>query len=117
MKKKSKKRVIALFIAGVMMISSVSVASANYQQVSLTWSDLLGKSGNNVSALGGVWNYSLTLAYQAYSTYNHGSKNHRAGVYTPNTGWVFTDIVAPGTLVEIERFQVSSIKGASCGTY
>lgn len=112
----TKKRIVSLALVGILAISSTSSVSAVYASKNLSWP--WGKDyGDNVSVLGGTWNYGMTRAYEAYSEYNHSTKKHRSGVYTPESHWVFTAICGKGIKTYIARYQVGCNKGVTCSTF
>ncbi|MEF2919598.1 MAG: hypothetical protein U0O22_03915 [Acutalibacteraceae bacterium] len=115
MKHSLKKKIVSLALVGILALSAACPVSAAYTSQSISSGAKCSKSGNK--ALGGPWDWGMWKSYQTYSKYNHSSQKHRAGVYTPKTGWVFTAICSRNTLTYIERLQSNANKGVSCGTY
>lgn len=115
MKHSLKKKIVSLALVGILAVSAAYPISAAYTSQSISSGSKCSEKDNK--ALGGPWDWGMCKAYETYSKYNHSSQKHRAGVYTPKTGWVFTAIYNKNTLTFIERLQSNARKGVSCGTY
>ncbi|HHZ06267.1 MAG TPA: hypothetical protein GX401_05715 [Clostridiales bacterium] len=58
----------------------------------------------------------LSSVGTASAVYNN-TRIHRAGVYTPRSGWVFSSMMNRGSVAYVARYQATANKSVSCGAY